>query len=552
MEGVTVSLAAARRARGAILASEAGQSLIEVVIAIGIFAITSAALISLLTSSLNTTNFSRQKTLAQQAAAKQIEYIRTLQYSKVGTNPGNPVGIVAPTQTISIGGPSATTEATMKTKIVYVNDPTPLSYQSNANYKQVTVTITRASDGRQLASQTTNIAPPIKASQSQGAIVVTVIDSGNNSVVPNATVNIGSGPSGSETDTTDASGKVTFAGLLPTTTGQPNYDVTVTPPSGYVALKDTQPPASVAHFGLAPGQTQPSAIQIYQPVTIYVQLLKSDGVTPYTGSASVLVSSTRGSVTTPWTSPQIAVTQLSNGEQLVPGLNYTITVTGTGFSGATATATATVPANSYPTNLSSTFAFTAAAAPTNTVLPTITGTTNTGQTLTASTGTWTGPAPITYSYQWQRCNPGCTNVGLNQATYDLTGADVGATIQVIVTASNIGGTTNATSNPTAAVAYTYGTLNVTVQKNSTTKCNSATVKVSGGGLPGATQLTATTNSSGVATFTNNVPTNPASGPAYTVTAKSASNNTGSSSITTIITGTNTAPTITVTTPVNAC
>jgi hypothetical protein len=541
MEGVKVSLAAARRARGAFVASEQGQSLIEVVIAIGIFAITSAALISLLTSSLNTTNFSRQKTLAQQAAAKQIEYIRTLQYSQVGTNPGNPVGIVAPTQTISIGGPSATTEATMKTKIVYVNDPTPLSYQSNANYKQVTITINRASDGRQLASQTTNIAPPVKASQSQGAIVVTVIDSGNNQVVPNATVNINNGPSGSETDTSDASGKVTFAGLTPTNGSYPNYDVTVTPPAGYVALKDTQPPALVAHFGLAPGQTQPSAIQIYQPVTIYVQLFKSDGVTPFTGSASVAISSSRGSVTTPYTSPQIAVTQLSNGEKLVPGLNYTITVTGTGFSGATATTTATVPANSYPTNLSSTFAFTAAAAPTNTVLPAITGTTSTGQTLTASTGSWTGVAPITYAYQWQRCSPACSNVGSNSATYDLTGADAGATMHVIVSATNIGGTTNATSNPTAAVAMVYGTLNVTVTNNSGTKCTGGTVKVSGGGLPGATQLSSPIGPSptGVATFTNNVPTNPASGPQYTVTATtSPGNKTGSANITTIITGAN--------------
>src|SRR5262249_46163162 len=150
------------------------------------------------------------------------------------------------------------------------------------------------------------------ASQSEGAIVVTVVDTGNNTVVPNATVNIANGPSGSESDTTDATGKVTFAGLTPTTTAQPNYDVTVTPPTGYVALKDTQPPNAVAHFALSPGQTQPAAIQIYQPVTINVQLLNFDG-TAYTGAATISVTSNRGTQTFPYTSPQTAITAL-NGE----------------------------------------------------------------------------------------------------------------------------------------------------------------------------------------------------------------------------------------------
>jgi type II secretory pathway pseudopilin PulG len=341
---------------------ESGQTLIEVVIAAGIFAIVSAGLIYFLTSAVNVSSLARQKTVAQQAAASQIDYVRNLPYASVGNISGNPSGTVPMTKSINVGGASGTANATETTKISYVNDPTPLSYQSYANYKRVTVTVTR-SDGTELAKEVTNLAPPVKASQSEGAIVVTVVDTGDNTVVPNATVNIAGGPSGSESDTTDATGKVTFAGLLPTTTSQPDYDVTVTPPTGYVALKDTEPPNAVAHFSLSPGQTQPAAIQIYQPVTIDVQLLNFDG-TAYTGSATITVTSSRGTQTFAYTSPQTAITAL-NGEPLVPGLNYTVAVSGGSF--YQQSTTGTVPVNNYPTILSSTFAFTNAQLATVTV-----------------------------------------------------------------------------------------------------------------------------------------------------------------------------------------
>jgi type II secretory pathway pseudopilin PulG len=362
MDGAKFQPAAARRLWTTVRRSESGQTLIEVLIASGIFAIVAASLIYLLTSTVNISSLSRQKTLAQQLAASEIDYIRNLPYTSVGNVSGNPSGSIPLTQSVNISGASGATNATETTRISYVNDPTPLSYQSLANYKQVTVTITR-SDGTQLAREVTNIAPPIKASQSQGAILVTVVDTGNNTVVPNATVNIANGPSGSESDVTNVTGKVTFAGLLPTTTGQPNYDVTVTPPSGYVALKDTQPPNTVAHFPLSPGQTQPAAIQIYQPVTIYVQLLNFDG-TAYTGSANITVTSSRGTQSFAYSSPQTAITALGT-EPLVPGLNYTVAVAGGSFYGNSTTAS--VPANNYPTNLSSTFAFTNAQLATVTV-----------------------------------------------------------------------------------------------------------------------------------------------------------------------------------------
>ena len=94
-------------------------------------------------------------------------------------------------------------------------------------------------------------------------------------------------------------------------------------------------------------------------------------------------------------------------------------------------------------------------APVNSTPPTITGTARDGQTLTAGNGTWTGTAPITYTYQWQRCNAAgasCVDIaGATASTRNLTPADVGSTMRVRVTATNVAGGVQATSSQTAVV-----------------------------------------------------------------------------------------------------
>ena len=93
-------------------------------------------------------------------------------------------------------------------------------------------------------------------------------------------------------------------------------------------------------------------------------------------------------------------------------------------------------------------------APANTALPTITGTTTQGQTLTTSNGLWTG-SPSSYAYQWQDCNSSgasCTNIsGATSSSYTLAAGDGGHEMRAVVTATNAGGSTPATANPTAAV-----------------------------------------------------------------------------------------------------
>jgi hypothetical protein len=91
-----------------------------------------------------------------------------------------------------------------------------------------------------------------------------------------------------------------------------------------------------------------------------------------------------------------------------------------------------------------------AIAPSNTVAPVISGTAVVGQVLSSTTGTWTGTPTPTYSYQWKR---GATNIGTNSSSYTLVQADAGNTsnITCVVTATNAGGSANATSNTIAQI-----------------------------------------------------------------------------------------------------
>jgi hypothetical protein len=83
--------------------------------------------------------------------------------------------------------------------------------------------------------------------------------------------------------------------------------------------------------------------------------------------------------------------------------------------------------------------------PSNSLPPVISGT-KAGQTLTGSTGAWSGTPPISFSYRWERCASSCSAInGATSSSYTLTRGDVGAKIAVVVTATNSGGSANATS-----------------------------------------------------------------------------------------------------------
>jgi sugar lactone lactonase YvrE len=93
--------------------------------------------------------------------------------------------------------------------------------------------------------------------------------------------------------------------------------------------------------------------------------------------------------------------------------------------------------------------------PASTGAPTIAGTATNLQTLSASPGSWSNN-PTRFSYVWEDCDASgadCTAIsGATASTYTLALSDVGATLRVIVTAANSGGTGTATSAASAAIS----------------------------------------------------------------------------------------------------
>ncbi len=100
-------------------------------------------------------------------------------------------------------------------------------------------------------------------------------------------------------------------------------------------------------------------------------------------------------------------------------------------------------------------------APVSKTSPEVRGSSVEFQTLSTSNGTWTG-TPTSYSYQWQRCTPSsgkCSNIeGATSNSYKTTAADVGYTVQAVVTASGPGGFGSATSVGTYVDSGTKGAL----------------------------------------------------------------------------------------------
>jgi hypothetical protein len=93
------------------------------------------------------------------------------------------------------------------------------------------------------------------------------------------------------------------------------------------------------------------------------------------------------------------------------------------------------------------------AGPANNHPPTIAGSAKVGKKLRALHGAWSNSP--TFAYRWLRCSAAATScVGITKATassYTLTPGDVGHKLEVRVTATNPGGSANATSAPTRKV-----------------------------------------------------------------------------------------------------
>jgi Ca2+-binding RTX toxin-like protein len=95
-----------------------------------------------------------------------------------------------------------------------------------------------------------------------------------------------------------------------------------------------------------------------------------------------------------------------------------------------------------------------AVAPKLRVTPPILGQNVVDQTLSVATGTWDGAPAPTFAYSWRRCNPvgdlaTCVPIpGATSATYTATAADIGFSIRVWITGTNLAGSDVGITNHT--------------------------------------------------------------------------------------------------------
>ncbi|HEY5059705.1 MAG TPA: DPP IV N-terminal domain-containing protein [Gaiellaceae bacterium] len=95
-----------------------------------------------------------------------------------------------------------------------------------------------------------------------------------------------------------------------------------------------------------------------------------------------------------------------------------------------------------------------ATAPALSVTPAIVGQNIVGQTLSVSPGSWFGSTPLTYAYVWRRCDPvgdlsTCVAItGATASSYVAATTDIGFSLRVYITATNVVGSASGITNHT--------------------------------------------------------------------------------------------------------
>lgn len=261
---------------------------LEVLIGILLLAIVAGGVVEGFAVASSQIGTSRLDVESSKIAQQQLEDVRAMAYSAIGTVGGNPPGTIPATQTQTINGVTYSIATTVK----YVDDPAQGQPHTYVDYKSVTVVVTPSSGTTSPVTNSTIVAPPSYASMSGlSTAVVTVVDAVTLQPLQGMTVNISGGPSAARSDLTTSNGTVVFAGLTPnpTSTGSPQYNYTVqVAQSGWATDATTAPSVTTAH--LSASQTWQVTIKVYKPTTIGVNLVDSTTGQPITKYSSVTIA----------------------------------------------------------------------------------------------------------------------------------------------------------------------------------------------------------------------------------------------------------------------
>lgn len=205
--------------RGATLAPRfRGFSLIEVVVSIGLFLVLFLALFGILRSSLVLSSLTKAKATAVELANTQMEYLRGMSYSTIGTVGGIPSGTVPQTSTSTVDG----INFIMHSYVEYYDDPADGLGAADTNhittdYKKGKVTVSYAVSGltKQVVLFSNFVPPGIESATNGGLLSLHVVDA-TGANLPNATVqivNTATSPTVNFATFTDMNGLVTIDGV---------------------------------------------------------------------------------------------------------------------------------------------------------------------------------------------------------------------------------------------------------------------------------------------------------------------------------------------------
>jgi prepilin-type N-terminal cleavage/methylation domain-containing protein len=198
------------------LPTKKGFTIIEVIVGIAIFAILASATLGMSALLSRNVRVAREKTVLASLASTNLEIVRNMPYSQVGTMVGNPRGILpdlpnAVTQTI--GG----NRYQIYYRVAYIQDPAETA-TGTPDYKQVKMNIVNTTTNQVTSFFTTVVPKGIITNPNTGALQVTVINS-QGQPVQGANVEILYPTTAPYTfdlhDGADSSGKITEIGLPP-------------------------------------------------------------------------------------------------------------------------------------------------------------------------------------------------------------------------------------------------------------------------------------------------------------------------------------------------
>lgn len=236
------------------LNKQQGTTLIETLVAAAFFVVFSLAIYQLYARVVELSARIRIKTVATQVASEQIEFIRNLQYSDVGTVSGIPSGVVPQTKSIVRNNVTFSVDTTIRNLDLAADGtlggtPNDLSPADN---KLTIVKVSCTSCKLPLSVEyTTSIAPKsLETENGNGALVIKAIDA-SGLPVSGATVRVQNSatvPTIDFTDVTDSSGVLTIVDAPPSTE---QYHITVSK-NGY-STEETYSPGDVDN----PNPTKP-------------------------------------------------------------------------------------------------------------------------------------------------------------------------------------------------------------------------------------------------------------------------------------------------------